>query len=137
MLEVTMSTIVKEIMIDAPPAKAWDALRDFGAVHTRLVPGFVTACRMDGDARVVTFGNGMTIRERLVGIDEKTRRVAYSAVSELATHHNASAQIVTAGENRTRFIWITDVLPNDAATSIEKMMDQGAAVIKKTLEHAS
>jgi carbon monoxide dehydrogenase subunit G len=132
-----MSTIVKEIMIDAPPAKAWDALRDFGAVHTRLVPGFVTACRMDGDARVVTFGNGMTIRERLVGIDEKTRRVAYSAVSELATHHNASAQIVTAGENRTRFIWITDVLPNDAATSIEKMMDQGAAVIKKTLEQAS
>ncbi len=132
-----MSTVIKEILIDTPPAKAWDALRDFGAVHERLVPGFVTACRMEGDARVVAFGNGMTARELLVGIDAKNRRVAYSAIGGLATHHNASAQVFDAGEDRTRFVWITDVLPNEVAKLIEPMMEQGAAIIKKTLERAT
>ena len=36
-----MATICKEILIDAPPEHVWDALRDFGALHERLVPGFV------------------------------------------------------------------------------------------------
>ncbi len=128
----SMATIIKEILIDVSPEKAWDALRDFGAVHEKLAPGFVTACRMDGDARVITFGNGMTIRELLVGSDDKARRVAYSAVG-VAIHHNASAQIFETDDGRTRFVWITDVLPNDAAARIESMMDQGAAVIRKTL----
>ena len=50
-----MATIIKEILIDARPDDVWDAVRDFGQVHKRLVPGFVTECRLDGDARVVTF----------------------------------------------------------------------------------
>jgi len=129
-----MATIIKDFLIDTPPAKAWDALRDFGAVHEKLAVGFVTACRMEADTRVITFANGMTLRERLVGIDEQARRVAYSAVGGLATHHNASAQIVDTGDNRTRFVWITDVLPNEAADLIGPMMEQGAVAIQKTLE---
>ena len=37
-----MASIHKDIPIDAPPDDVWDAVRDFGALHTRLVPGFVT-----------------------------------------------------------------------------------------------
>ncbi len=54
-----MASIRKEVQINARPEKVWDALRDVGALHTRLVPGFVVNTRMDGNARVVTFGNGM------------------------------------------------------------------------------
>ena len=36
-----MASIHKDISIDASPADVWDAVRDFGAVHTRLAPGFV------------------------------------------------------------------------------------------------
>jgi hypothetical protein len=36
----------------------WDAVRDFGALHHRLVPGFVVEARLEGDDRVVTFFNG-------------------------------------------------------------------------------
>jgi len=129
-----MATIYKESLIDAPLTKAWAALSDFGAVHEKLVPGFVTDCRMDGAARVVTFFNGATARELLVGIDDTANRVAYSATGGRAAHHNASAQVFDAGENRTRFVWITDVLPNDVAGYIDAMMEQGLAVIKKTLE---
>ena len=46
-----MASIQKDIIIDADPANVWDALRDFGALHTRLAPGFVTDTRRGGDAK--------------------------------------------------------------------------------------
>ena len=58
-----MTSIRKVIRIDASPALVWDALRDVGALHKRLVPGFATDTRMEGNTRVVTFGNGMVARE--------------------------------------------------------------------------
>ena len=41
----------------------WDAVRDVGAIHTRLAPDFVTDVKMEGDARIVTFANGMTAKD--------------------------------------------------------------------------
>src|SRR5262245_10070461 len=59
-----MATIRKEIKLDARPDDVWDALRDFHAVHERLVPGFVSSAERDGDdARIVTFFNGAVARE--------------------------------------------------------------------------
>ena len=37
-----MASIRREVHIDARPETVWDALRDVGALHHRLVPGFVT-----------------------------------------------------------------------------------------------
>jgi hypothetical protein len=128
-----MASITKEFMIEASPDRIWDALRDFGALHTRLVPGFVTDCRLEDGARVVTFGNGLVVREVLVGIDERTRRLSYT-VAGGGGHHNASAQVFADGPARTRFVWITDVLPDDRAPAIDAMMEQGAAAMKKKLE---
>ena len=97
-----MATIRKEIRTHADPDTAWDAMRDIGALHARLVVGFVVDTRIDGDARIVTFANGMEVREVIVGIDEKTRRVAYTVVGGSFTHHNASAEIVPDGERQPR-----------------------------------
>ena len=65
-----MASIQKDIIIDANPGDVWDALRDFGALHTRLVPDFVTDTKLDGDARIVTFANGTVAREILVDCDD-------------------------------------------------------------------
>src|SRR6266850_692586 len=46
-----MASIHREIIIDARPAAVWDALRDVGAIHQRLAPGFVTDVRMEEGAR--------------------------------------------------------------------------------------
>ncbi|HEY8251130.1 MAG TPA: SRPBCC family protein [Burkholderiales bacterium] len=46
-----MASIRREFLIDARPTDVWEAVRDIGALHTRLVPGFVTACRLEPGAR--------------------------------------------------------------------------------------
>ena len=51
-----MATILLETDIDAPADAVWDALADFGALHTRVAPGFVTNTVLEPGARVVTFG---------------------------------------------------------------------------------
>ena len=93
-----MASIQKDIIIDANPDDVWDALRDFGALHTRLVPGFVTDTRLDGDARIVTFANGTVAREILVDCDDNKRRLVYAIISERIKQHSASAQVFDEGD---------------------------------------
>jgi len=87
---------------------------------------------MDGEARVVTFANGFVARELIVDMDDKTRRLAYSARSERLRHHNASVQVFENG-SACRVVWIADVLPHAAAAAVGAMMEEGAAVMSKTL----
>lgn len=129
-----MASIHREIRIHARPETAWEALRDVGALHTRLVPGFVTDVQLEEGARIVTFGNGMVVRELIVDIDNQAQRVAWSAVGGVMSHHNASAQVFPDGAAGCRFVWIADLLPNEVAPAIAAMIDQGMAVIKETLE---
>ena len=81
-----MASIHREIPIDARPSDVWAAVRDFGAVHRRLAPGFVTNARLDGEARIVTFANGTVARELLVDCDEPRRRLVYAIISERVKH---------------------------------------------------
>ena len=128
-----MASIRREIVIAAPPDDVWDALRDVGAVHTRLAPGFVVDTRMDGDARIVTFGNGLVAREIIVDIGEEARRLVWSVVGGRMTHHNASLQVFAEGRG-SRVVWIADLLPNALAPTIEGMIEQGMAAMKRKLE---
>lgn len=132
-----MASVRKEIVIDASPDDVWAALRDWGAVHERLVPGFVVATRLDGPDRIVTFFNGAVVRELLVDLDDEARRLVWSVADGPYTHHNASAQVFPAAEGGTRFVWIADLLPNDLAPHIDALMQRGTAVIKSTLESAA
>jgi len=128
-----MASIHKDIPIDASPADVWAAVRDFGAVHQRLAPGFVLDARLDGDARIVTFANGTVARELLVDCDEARRRLVYAVISERVKHCSASVQVLADGDARARLVWIVDVLPNEIAPYIGGQMDQAALAVEKTL----
>ncbi len=129
-----MASIRKEILVEAPAEHVWAAVRDIGALHQRLVPGFVVATQLEADARIVTFGNGMVVRELIVDLDDAARRLAWSARGGRLTHHNASVQVFADGEGRSRLVWIADLLPNELAGDIRAMIEQAAAVMKPTLE---
>ena len=132
-----MASIHKEIAIDAHPDDVWAAVRDFGAVHQRLAPGFVIDARLEGDARIVTFHNGTVARELLVDCDDARRRLVYAVISERVQHYSASVQVAANGEARTRMIWIVDVLPNEIAPYIAGQMDQAVLAMQKALGRAA
>ncbi len=132
-----MASIRKEILIDARPEDVWDALRDWGAIHERLVPGFVVDARLDGEDRIVTFFNGAVLREILIDLDEEARRLVWSVVDGPYTHHNAAAQVFAEGEDGSRFVWTADLLPDAAAPVTGEMMEKGIGVVKETLEKPS
>jgi len=129
-----MASIIEDFEIDADPDTVWAALRDFGALHERLARGFVVDTQLEGDVRTITFFNGMVARERLVGLDDVHRRLAYTVLGGRTEHHHAVAQVFAAGDGRSRFFWTTDVLPDAAADFIRPMMARGAEAMRQTFK---
>ena len=128
-----MATVQKVIVTKAKPDAVWDAIRDIGALHTRLVRGFVTDTRIEPGARIVTFANGVTVREPIVTIDEAGRRLVWSAEGGLTTHYNSAVQVFAEGGS-TRVVWTSDFLPDAVATALDAAMEAGARAMKATLD---
>jgi uncharacterized protein YndB with AHSA1/START domain len=131
-----MASIRREVVIDAPSTAVWDAIRDLGALHTRLVPGFVVDTRLDGEERVVTFGNGAVARERIVSVDDGSHRLVWTVVGGRFSHHNGAVQVFDEPGGGSRVVWIADLLPHGLAAPIAGMMEQGLAVMTQTLGSA-
>jgi hypothetical protein len=132
--DTAMATIRKELLTRADAEAVWDAIRDVGALHTRLVPGFVVDTRLAPGERVVTFSNGLVIREPIVTVDDDARRLVWSAIGGALTHYNASAQVFVEATGLTKVVWVADLLPNEAAAAIEPMMDQGMKAMQAALD---
>ena len=81
-----MATIRSKITTNAPADEVWSAVRDIGSLHTRLVPGFVADTRLEPGARIVTFVNGIIVREPLVTLDDEARRLVWTAEGGRARH---------------------------------------------------
>ena len=129
-----MASIRKELNVNASADHVWAAVRDIGQVHTRLAREFVIDTRLDGDSRLVTFANGEIVRERIVDIDDRARRLAYAVVDWRTTHHNASFQVTPDGDGSSRLTWVTDLLPDALADLVGSFVEQGCEAIKRTLE---
>ena len=130
-----MATLEKEILIAADAKSVWQAVRDFGAVHERVAPGFLTALEIDKGDRVITFFNGMVARERLVTLDDETCRLVYAVVDGQASHYNAAVQVFPESD-RSRLVWTIDLLPKELAPAIGALMDHAAGFMAKTLSAA-
>jgi uncharacterized membrane protein len=132
-----MASIRRTITIDRPAAQVWDAMRDVGALHTRLVVGFVTDCVLEeGGVRHVTFANGVKAREVMLDVNDADHRVAWTATGGRLTHHSASAQVMPAPGDSCEVVWIADLLPDTMAPAVAGMIEQGLAAMKRTLEAA-
>jgi hypothetical protein len=133
-----MASIYREVVIAASAERVWSVVRDVGAVHTRMAPGFVADVRMEGDVRIVTFINGRVVPERIIGLDDANRRLAYASVGvPERQHHNASFQVFDERPHVTRLVWITDVLPDTLRDTFIQNMEKGLAVVKEHLERGA
>lgn len=129
-----MAYFHREIEIAVEPSVAWSAMRDVGALHTRLVRGFVADCVLDGDVRTVTFANGVVAAERMIAVSEDEHRVSWSATGNRLSHHNASARLQPRPGGGSRIVWEVDLLPDAMAPAIAAMVEAGLAAMKATLE---
>lgn len=132
-----MASIVREVVIGTPAARCWDAVRAFDALHERLARGFVTGLTMTGDReRTITFFTGAVATERLIGVDERSMRLAYTVIDGplKASHYNASAQVIALDAESCRFVWAIDVLPDELGPRVGELMDAGLKAIAVTLE---
>jgi carbon monoxide dehydrogenase subunit G len=136
-METKMASIRKTVVVDASPENVWDALRDFGNVHKRVAPGFLTDLRLEEGARIVTFSNGSVARELLVDIDDEHRRLVYAIVGERLIAHSASVQVFEEGEGKSRVLWISDLLPNDLAPYVSGQMDVALPIMRETLSRTT
>lgn len=135
-----MTSVQREIIIEADAADVWAVVGDFVDGPLRMAPGFVTDSRLDEpEVRVVTFANGSVLRERLIALDNEVRRLVFSVIGGTMqpTHDNASMQVFSEGGSRSRFVWIHDVRPDDLAFPMGAGMDRGLTIFKETLESSA
>jgi len=130
-----MTSIAVEISTDASPAAVWDAVRDIGALHTRLVPGFVVATELVAGGRRVTFGNGVVVEEPIVSLNDDLRRLIWTVQggSLGLVHYNAAVQVCPREIGGSRVVWTADILPDEAAVPIGAMMREGAIAMNIAL----
>ncbi len=134
-----MASIREEIIVSRPPSEVWDAIADVGAIHDRLARGFVTDTELEGDTRLVTFANGMVVRELIVDVDHDVRRLAYAVIDSpsVIRHHHATFEVVEGPDGSTRIVWVADVSPDEAAEVVGPMMRTGAEAMSMTLDTVS
>ncbi len=129
-----MATVRTTLDTRASLDDAWDAIRDVGALHTRLAPGFVADTRLEPGARVVTFVNGMVIREPIVTIDDEARRLVWSAEGGRTTHYNASLQVSARPDGGATVVWTADFLPDDVKPQLATAIEAGTRAMKRSLD---
>jgi hypothetical protein len=128
-----MASLIESVEINVSASVAWHALRDVGAAH-KLFAGVLVDGSIEGEYRTVVFADGMTVKERIVGIDDDNMRLAYTVLGEVFEFHAASMQIVATGPASCIFLWWTDVLPEGATEMVASLMNQGGAAAKRVLE---
>lgn len=132
-----MATVRKTVAINRSANDVWDAVSDAGQLHTRVAPGMVVDTRLedDGEVRIVTFANAVVLRELMISNDAETMRLAWSAQSEHWTHHNASLQIFSTGDDQCEAVWTADVLPHAAAVLMDQFLTAGLGAMKAHMEN--
>lgn len=131
-----MGSMTKEVLTDAAPDAVWDAIRDIGALHTRLVPGFVVKTQLVPGGRRVTFANGRTVEEPIVSSSDSLRRLVWTAKADDLpfTHYNGCVQVHARAAGGSRVEWTADYLPDSAAAILEPMMTAGATAMTHALQ---
>lgn len=131
-----MASVQKSVTIACDAVQAWDAVSDVGKIHTRLAPTIVADTRLKsgGEVRVVTFANGIVLKEQIISNSAELKRLVWSAESEHWHHHNASLQVHSSGPGECTATWTADVLPHAAGAMMEQFLEMGLSAMKAHLE---
>ena len=135
---IAKASITHQIDIAVVPAAVLDAVRDYGALHTRRMPSAVADTVLEAGAvppvRIVTFHDGRVLRETIVAVDDERRGLVWAIDGLPVTHHNGALQVAAAAAGGSSVTWTADVLPDDLAQPFGTLMAGGLAAMKAHLE---
>jgi len=126
-----MATIRREVVLDCDLDSAWAILRDFGSGAV-IFAGPLVDCVREGSVRRVTFAAGLSVQEQLITLDDSEKRLVYSVLDGPFSRHSASMQLIAEGA-RTKFVWISDFLPDEVAPGMLPLIEEGCRAIQKNL----
>ncbi len=117
-----MATIHLETELAVAPADLWASVKDVGGVSGLL--NIIAESSLDGDQRSCTLGDGASLTETILAVDDDNRRVAYTITDSPfpIEAHAASMQVFDAGDGRSTFRWITDIKPDALADGLGPML---------------
>lgn len=130
-------SVNKEIIVDAAPATVWKMVGNFNGLdvwHPVVVGSELVTGINDnvGAERLLTLGNGATIKEKLLDYSEKNQSYSYAILeSPLPVKNYESTVQVSAAENgKTKVSWSSSfdasgASNDDAVNAITGVYDAG------------
>ena len=127
-----MATATAELTMSASPDAVWAILSDFHGLPNWM-PG-IDESVADGEDRVLSM-MGMTIRERLVKMDDAGKAVTYSIVDGAPVEsHEATITVHDADGGGSRVTWDVTATPDDMAGLMQGIYQQGLEALKAKAE---
>lgn len=126
-----MATATAELTMTASPDAVWAVLREFHDLPSWM-PGIEESVA-DGDDRVLSM-MGMSIRERLVKMDEDGKSLTYSIVHGVPIEPHEATIRVHLAEGGSRVTWDVTASPDEMAGMMQGIYHQGLEALKAKAE---
>ena len=132
-------TVTKAIDINAPASEVWAIVKDFDALN-RWHPAVAKDEIVEGSnnsvgaVRVLTLGDGGTIREKLLAYDESKRSMKYSILEGVlpVSSYESTITVADSSDAASKVTWSGTFKRKD--TSPSPAADADDATAKSTME---
>ncbi|GAA4078943.1 SRPBCC family protein [Nocardioides kongjuensis] len=132
-----MTTLRSHAVLNVPAAEVWEVIRDVA----RIASWFPAMSSSTGDDRhrTVVLGDGSTLEEDIVTLDDTRRRLQYRAVGgDLpVTSHLGTVDVIDLDADRTIVVYSTEIEPADLAPAFDAAISEAVAGLSGFLDRGS
>jgi hypothetical protein len=129
------ASVRREVVVGVGATAAWRVVGRPELLH-HWFPGIVD-CRVDGDARSVTLGSGLTFDETILTNDPLQRRFQYRIAGGFLTEHLASLDVIELADDACLVTYATDAAPAAMAIVLGGAMAGALDELRRQLEAGS
>jgi mxaD protein len=127
-------TVTKTIDINAPASKVWDIAKDFDALN-RWHPAVAKDEIVEGTnntvgaVRVLTLGDGGTIKEKLIAWDTNGRSMKYTIIEGVlpVSSYESTITVEESGANASKATWTGNFKRKDTSATPAAGADDATA----------